>query len=338
MSNVHRAVKRNNEMKNRYYIIIALLALAFTACQEEEFLDGLCKVRFVAQLQDEVSVTRADDTDNTYKPLSSSNYSSDLDASLYISFGDTHKEYEMEWTSNGVSSNIHLETGAYNFYGYAPKIDNATFVNSTKTLTIPSIPALYDKDLVVINPCSETVVKGDIGTQKTVPLKMDHLLAKITPCFYLNSEYAELRGIKIKEVEFFFDSAPIYTATISYTNSDYSTAWSTPSSTSNKKSVVPYKKDDSKLTNLPTTATEYGHFYIVPQQSAANLKMKVTYDVYDKSGILTRGGVTAINQIKNLPNSINAGTNYKLKIQVIPTYLYVLSDNDQSSVLVISNN
>lgn len=328
-------------MKNRYYIIIALLALAFTACQEEEFLDGLCKVRFVAQLQDEVSVTRADDSDRTYKPLSDNNYSSGFDASLYISFGDTHKEYEMEWTSNGVSSNIHLETGAYNFYGYAPKIDNATFVNSTKTLTIPSIPALYDKDLVVINPCSETVVKGDIGTQKTVPLKMDHLLAKITPCFYLNSEYAELRDIKIKNVEFFFDSAPIYTATISYTTSSYSTIWSLPSSTSNKKSVATYKEtEDSKLTNLPTTTTEYGHFYIVPQQSAANLKMKVTYDVYDKGNpaVVTRENATATNQIKKLPSTLEAGTNYKLNIQVVPTYLYILSDNDQSSVLVIPNN
>ena len=64
--------------------------------------------------------------------------------------------------------------------------------------------------------------------------------------------------------------------------------------------------------------------------------MSVTYDVYDKKGALTRENVMAENSILKLKKeSITAGTNYKLNIQVVPTYLYILSDNDEESVLII---
>ena len=165
-------------------------------------------------------------------------------------------------------------------------------------------------------------------------------MAKITPQFYINSDYNQLRDIRIKEVELFFESAPTYTATITYTNTSYSVAW--PSGdTSAKTTVTAFSTTNP--TNLTNAATAHGHCYIVPDQDITNLKMTVTYDVYDKQQQLVRENETATNKVVVKVNSttktkLEAGKNYKLNIQIIPTYLYVLSDNDEISVLVISNN
>lgn len=327
---------------NKLYIFLTLLTLAFTSCQEDLYT-GPCNVRFKAYVQDEVSVTR---NASTYTTIT--NNTPAFDAALYVSFDNSSgisnsatacKEYTLTWNGSNLSSTAKLETGHYTFYGYAPIVNGSSFDNENKKITIPSIPALTTTDLMVIKQQSTEIKTAD----KTVALQMDHLLAKITPCFYLNSTYAELRGIRIKKVEFFFDSAPTYTATVYYetfttryestqtTQLCDVTAYDVAEPTDN---LPPTKEDDDVN---PQVYQECGHCYIVPAQSTSTLKMKVTYDVYDKSGTLTRKDATATNQIKNLPTTLEAGKNYKLKIQIIPTYLYVLSDNDESS-LVIPNN
>lgn len=331
---------------NKLYIALAFLTLAFTSCQEDLYT-GPCNVRFKAYVQDEVSVTR---NASTYTTIT--NNTPAFDAALYVSFDnlsgvsnseDAYKEYTLSWNGSNLSSTAKLETGHYTFYGYAPKVAGSSFDNENKKITIPSILALTTTDLMVIKQQSTEIKTAD----KTVALQMDHLLAKITPCFFLNSTYAELRDIRIKKVVFSFDSAPTYTATVNYTTSPHTFGYE-PIQNSQAYNVIAYKEDNPKENhNLPPTKDndadtqvyqECGHCYIVPTQSTSTLKMKVTYDVYDKSGTLTRKDATATNQIKKLPTTLEASTNYKLKIQIIPTYLYVLSDNDESSVLVISNN
>lgn len=327
-------------MKNRYYILIALMTMAFVSCDEETLYDGPCKVRFVASVQDEVSVTRAND--NEY---SSFTPSAGFDAGLFVSYETTAGTptapgYTISWTGNAFSTSLALETGDYNFYGYAPKTDNASFDNTNKTLTIRDIPGLSEKDMLVIKPCSTEVESKDIGKNKTVSLQMDHLMAKVTPQFSINSEYNKLRDIRIKKIEFFFESAPTYTATVTYTVDSYSVAWKSDG-TSAKTAVIAFS-DANNSKNLTTTAAAYGHCYIVPDQDISSLKMKVTYDVYDKQQQLVRPDATAENTVKIKVSSatltkLESGKNYKLNIQIIPTYLYVLSDNDESSVLVIND-
>ena len=316
-----------------------MAALLMVACQKEELHEGPCKVRFIASVQDEVSVTRAE---TEYTNITKDN-APDFKAALYVSYGTTAPEYTMSWSDSKLSANLWLEawTGPYWFYGYAPKNNNVTanFDNENKTLTLPSIPALTTTDWLVIKPCSTTITKENITSgKKMVSLQMDHLMAKITPCFYLDETYAKLRDIKIKTVAFFFESAHTYMATVTYNNNnvnkadDYKVAWTTPNSTAAAKTVTAFSNTDN--TNLTNEAVAHGCCYIVPAQSASTLKMKVTYDVYDKSGTLTREDATATNQIKKLPTTLVAGTNYQLKIQVVPEYLYVLSDNDQESLVI----
>lgn len=318
------------------------------ACQQEDLYTGLCKVRFVAEVQDEISVTRATEG---YTALSQTDYPQ-FTAGLYVSYGTTAQEYPIRWANNNaLTANLGLEaySDPYYFYGYAPKQNDASFDNSNKTLTIPNIPGLSDKDMLVIKPCSAKVESTDIGSTKTISMQMDHLMAKITPYFYINSEYNNLRDIHIKSVTFSLDDAKTFQANVSYTTSPYVTEWSiineNQSQSVNLYSAAP---SDTKifLTTSSTGAQPYGQCYIVPSQNGqdiTNLKMTVTYDVYDKQQQLVRQNETATNKVVvkvegTTKTQLEAGKNYKLNIQIIPTYLYVLSDNDESSVLVISNN
>jgi hypothetical protein len=332
-------------------ISIALLSMTFVSCNEETLYDGPCKVRFVAEVQDEVNVTRATDGYTSFTP------SAGFNAKLFVSYETTTGTptapgYTVSWNGSALSTSLALETGDYKFYGYAPvsQQDDASFDNSNKTLTIRNIPGLSDKDMMVIKPCSTKVVPDDISNGKTVSLQMDHMMAKITPYFYINSEYNKLRDIHIKNVTFSLENRKTFQANVVYNDNytSYLTSWQINENL-NEKTVELFTDDSNTKTFLTTSSTgaqPYGQCYIVPSQNGqdiTNLKMTVTYDVYDKKQQLVRSDETATNKVVvkvggTTKTQLEAGNNYKLNIQIIPTYLYVLSDNDESSVLVIPNN
>lgn len=326
--------------------------MTFVSCNEETLYDGPCKVRFVAEVQDEVSVTRADE--DKYSPFSPS---AGFNAKLFVSYETTSGTptapgYTISWNGSALSTNLALETGDYKFYGYAPQTDNASFDNSNKKLTITTVSGLNSTDLLVIKPCSTEIVPNDISNGKTVSLQMDHLMAKITPYFYINSTYNNLRDIHIKSVTFSLQDAKTFEANVAYNDNDmsYLTSWQTNENL-NEKTVELFTDNSNKKTFLTTSSSStvaqpYGQCYIVPSQNGqdiTNLKMTVKYDVYDKKQQLVRQDATATNKVVvkvrgTTKTKLEAGKNYQLNIQIIPTYLYVLSDNDESSVLVIPNN
>ena len=317
-------------MKNRYYITIIVAFLALVSCQKEELYTGPCNVRFKAYVQDEVSVTRE------YTPIGNSTDA--FAAELFISNATAVNSSTLQWNGATVTTNLKLEEGTYSFYGYSPQRQNATFYPSANTMSIPGIAGLGTEDVMLIKEAS---LDTDGKNEATVTLQMDHMMAKVTPYFYIHEQYANLRIIKIKKVEFSMSDAATYTATVDYKTTPLTTNWNkgttktvTLSSFDNESSpMVLDKNADAKGEAL---STEY--FYLCPAQSTENLKMSVTYDVYDKTGTVTRENVTADNAILKLKNgSLVAGTNYKLYIKVVPTYLYVLSDNDEESVLTIND-
>lgn len=315
-------------MKNRYYITIIIAFLALVSCQKEELYTGPCNVRFKAYVQDEVSVTRGGNSTDAFA------------AELFISNGATVNSSTLQWDGTKVTTYLKLEEGTYYFYGYSPKRQNAKFDTSTQIMSVPGIAGLGTEDVMVIKEASLNTEGKD---EATVNLQMDHLMAKVTPYFYVNSAYANLRTIKIKKVQFSMSDAATYTVQVTYNSSDsYTTNWSngnnpaTVTLTSFDNESSPMVLDDN-VTDKGAALGNAKHFYLCPNQSTANLKMSVTYDVYDKTG-KTRENVTADNAILKLKNgSLVAGTNYRLYIQVVPTYLYVLSDNDEESVLTIND-
>lgn len=324
---------RDRMMKvKKTYITAIIVLLALVSCQKEESYTGPCDVRFKAYVQDEVSVTRA----TTYSDISSTNTPA-FTAGLFVWSGLTVSESTLTWNGTNATSNLGLEQGNYTIYGYAPRHDEATFDPTTQKMTVPGISGLSYEDAIVILPKELEIELDD--RSKDVTLQLHHMMAKITPRFYLNSTYAGLRTIKIKKVQFWIEGgADTHTATVTYTgdaDNPYNIEWTEGEPIVQQLEV--YSVSGSEAIELTTTkgAQEYGCCYLCPNQSTALLKMRVTYDVYDKTGQLTRPDAEAVNTIKKLnTQDIVPGTDYKLNIQIVPTYLYVLSDNDEESLVI----
>lgn len=314
------------------YISFCLALLTLVSCQQEDVYTGPCDVRFKAYVQDEVSVTRA----TTYTAINSSDVPAFI-AELFVTNGEVVSRSSLTWNGSTATSSLRLEEGDYTIYGYAPKAEGAAFALETKAMTATAIPGLSDKDAMVIRPQSLEIEQDD--EEKDVALQLDHLMAKVTPRFYLNSTYAKLRKIKIKKVELWIEGgADTHTATVTYTNDNanpYSIAWSKGEQIAQQKFEVYNVAEPTEWLTTTKGDQEYGSCYLCPNQSTANLKMRVIYDVYDTKDQLLRRDAEAVNTIKKLnTQDIVPGTDYKLNIQIVPTYLYVLSDNDEESLVV----
>ena len=332
------------EMKNRYYIFIALLALSLVSCQKEELYTGPCDVKVKAYVQDEVTVSRA----YTAMPTDYADFAADL----FVSVADgSIAPISTTMTKQGeaLTANLRLEQGDYYIYGYLPQTDgaNLTFNTNTATMTIPNIAGLSTTDALVIRKGDKlTILATD--KSKNATLLMDHLMAKITPRFYIDSKYAQMRSIRIKKVEFSIDGAMTYTANVAFDNTKSTISWNTtwtPGATSDMEVVAYENAEPTETDTLKTAkaaALACGACYVCPAQPIAGLNMTVTYDVYDTKGQLVRLDAEATNKMKikvdgNTLAKLDAGKNYQLNIRIVPTYLYVLSDNDEESVLTIND-
>jgi hypothetical protein len=58
------------------------------------------------------------------------------------------------------------------------------------------------------------------------------------------------------------------------------------------------------------------------------MTLKTTYDIYDRKGNLIRQNCEAINQVGNKLAGHTRGQRVTLLINVAPTYLYTLSEQD----------
>lgn len=326
--------------KNIISISIALLALAFTACQREDIDEGFCDVRVRAYMQDAVTVTRGY-TNVTQHP----DYQDrDFAAELFVSNGERVTRSYLNKRGTALTTSLQLEMGKYWFHGYAPWRENAATCTATataSTMTITGIPGLDTQNLMLIKKDEALDVTNT--NPHTVALKMDHLMAKVTPRFYIDEKYAELRSIRIKQVHFLIDGAAVYTAEASYNNTasptTYDVVWT--STATQDLETQAYRNDNpaKPLEKTKDKALACGECFVCPAQTVANLRMRVVYDVYDTQGVRTRIDEEAENKVNikvegNKLDKLTAGTNYVLNIKVIPTYLYSLSDNDEEFLLL----
>lgn len=331
-------------MKGRnIYIAVIMALLALVSCQEDELYTGPCEVKVRLYGKEHVEVTRS----GMYVPLSESSPS--FTAGLYVTMGNqTACCFPIEWNGRTWSGNVFLEKGDYTFYSCIPLREGKTTFNNG-VFELSGIPGLGADDIMI----SHAAVNRNINNEEniTLPMKMDHIMACVSPQFYLHDVYADLRSIEIKAVEFaIFDGEnigiPYYKATATYSGDEFGIAWNDETITASPEWVKVYEASSSQKLNKETTTKEnalaFGNCYVSPIQSTEHLKMRVTYNVYDKKGVLVREEVQAVNSIKKLAglskeNTLTSGYNYKLYIQIVPSYLYVLSDNDESSVFVIND-
>ena len=324
-----------------YYSLVGMIVLAclFSSCRFQTPDDDMAELKIRAYIQQEKTLLRAA---GDYVKIDEANQAP-FNAALIISSSDgsISSTAPMSWDGSTLSTNVRMEQGLYYFFGYMPWNDNASFDVSEHKLNIPDIPALGLSNAMLIKACKKNIESGE----NSIHLEMDHLMAKVTPYFYIDPEYNAFRDIKIKKVTLNIpaSSGHLYTAVVDYdvasTPSTYGTVWNEGAAKAFTVSrSVASASEALLLPENKNEAVSLGEFYICPQQNIDELSMTVTYDVYDEKGHITRADATATNAIlQNVSgsNHLERANHYKLYILVIPSYLYVLSDYDEDEVLVI---
>lgn len=320
------------------YVGICLALLTLVSCRQDDVYTGPCSVRFRARVQQERVVSRANEG---YADIDASHPS--FTAGLFVHTSNGGKNYvtpsTLEWNSEkqSLTTSLKLEQGVYTIYGYMPYNNSTTFDAAARVMTIPGLPGMSASNAMVIKPVGVTINNDtkSIG----VNLEMDHLMARVTPCFYINdAEYAELRTIKIKKVEFIHPNKA-YTATVDYLpdgSATHTTAWTSGADIDSVVTIYEETESPVALELGKAKAIAHSTCYFCPEMEISGLKMRVTYDVFDAKGNLTRPDAVAENSIKKINGKLSEATNYKLYIPLIPSYLYALSDGDlDSDALVV---
>ena len=281
---------------------------------------------------------------------------------IYVPCLFSHSATEGETPVHTWTSRVALEDGTYYFYGYMPKEEAGTCVSITPyegdyaegaVLTFTNLNAVTAKDINIVAGVKgyDTPLPTDMSSRlghfdynpstegNKLYLLTEHLFSGIEFQIKVNNAYDELRTIKLRSFRLKADKTddntnpnPLKTVTATVTLRAGATSptveFSNPVYATDGNAAEMSESEGKLLT------TEYQSFmaFMCPASGSgitANLNyvLETTYDVYDKKGNLVRGNQTASNSIK-LENVLTAGTKRLVKIEVNPTFLYVLSDAD----------
>lgn len=278
-----------------------------------------------------------------------------------------HKGYWDASTSDAADGAFKWESKNYCFYAYSPYIDGkATFDQATTTFTLTNIPEQDATDRLVAaklkehNPSDNT--NGGNVVKFTGEYMFKHIFACIQLGFAIDPEYAKLRYLDIRKVEASIDGS-LQSGTYKHNASTGTGTWasSTADNTDPASSFTYTTPADEHwylgsktLTGIGTdnmhTPDIYhalGHFFIKEQKCADHpIKITVTYDVYDLKQQKTRsnvetsssiilGGDNFVTKDNNNVKWLRPGYYYNVLINIVPDFLYVLSDNDNGADLTI---
>ena len=206
-----------------------------------------------------------------------------------------------------------------------------------------------------------TFGKFDIGTVQSgtyqdhpastkVFLALDHLFAKATLAFKVADDYDTIRTIKLIEAAITTNQG-LFTGSHTYSFADRKFILASNGGYSSRNlridlvgdgpsiTVDPAKVDENGMVVLGKDTTELGWFCFLPDKYFPAITLTVKYNVYDKSGRLVRENATATNAniLKKVTNP-EKGNNYKITVNVIPSYLYQLSDDDVKVELSVEDS
>ena len=270
--------------------------------------------------------------------------------------------------------------GPYYLYGvYTPNAATCAITPSTDyatgaVLTISDLPSLVkdgEDPCVVVGVQGVTdpnttwnVIEGSFGytgvklnNQDNVHLLLDHLYASLSFSFTIDDEYAKLRTIKLKKLEIENPTTTYDKVKLTVTVTGNSTGSSPITSVTTEKegsaaatSVVLFDKTENSdehyilTTSMPSEPLSSACFAVFSssEDKINSLKLKSTYDVYDRKGnkiVENRESVNALD-VNALFGSTtpDRGIRQPVKLKVNPTYLYILSDPDlDNPTITISN-
>lgn len=279
---------------------------------------------------------------------------------------------ELQWTwTNGITVR---EAKQYYLYGVMlpPRSaeDNPTIgITSTDyskgaTLTISGVsPMLNESDVPsvvvgargVLDPSTEwAVTEGQFGymgilkkNQDNAQLLLDRLYAGLTFSFTIDEKYSALRTIKLTSLKLkasatTYDKVNLTVVLEARTNgtSPIKSVSATATSTSPVEDVTLFTDTDGQDIKDPLTGMGTACF---ASSIASNLSVECEYDVYDKP---TTGDPqhklahrTAVNSLSNVisAGSLLQGQKRTIQLNVVPTYLYILSDADLDNPVITVN-
>lgn len=271
-------------------------------------------------------------------------------------------------TADAWTSSVHVDPSTqYYVYGYMPTEGvNATISSGNysqgATITMTNLSAIEPADVCVIvgvqksNAASADLV-GDIADSDIklgshgylssaendpnyIYLLLDHIYSCINLEFAVDAEYNEVRTINLKSVKMKTSTgATNVTATITLSNSETTpmTVNLVSSGTTGTEASILTSAEGTPLT--PDYMAVPGYF--TPGQASLSFDVISTFDVLDKSGNVVRANCTATNKLtvndSNNSNTPTSGKSYTIKMKVIPTYLYQLSQPDLDNPTMVIN-
>lgn len=333
----------------RKWSLLVVLVLLMAGCTSDfdEFETGV-KVEFTTPyLQDMEIQTKA-----------LSGYGSTIQGSTTMGVFVSGMQNESTVTYSGSSweSSLKLDPAPYNIYSYIPKRNGVTF--SGNVITFENVPFIMSEEILLSSGAvAETVTKDDTPTDKTgslvknsysidvesdedtknyVTFMMDRVMAKVNLNFKVHEKYSKIRTIKIKEVTLKPAAGNYQSVNIACTMNDGSEISYSRSPGSAVDNIVSFSITDDGLVLDNTSEKSVGTFYSVPGVQN-NVVMTVKYDVYDKAGTLVRADQTVTNSSIKLigTGTLERAKEYTLSVNIVPTYLYSLSDTDKESVMLV---
>ena len=277
------------------------------------------------------------------------------------------------WFENGHwNSRVNVTNSkTYYIYGYMPvkedihceisQISGKDYSQGA-VLTFTNLPPVLAEDFSVVsgvlqvNSSNLDNEKGSLAAgnfrydgkasgSNFVCLMLDHLYSAVQFKFLVKDTYNELRTIKLKKVEMMTDDQLTYPLTVTMKDQDqvgYEVSWGTGTTLSNDYISLYTNDDGETLSTSVENATLVNGYFAPMSDVASKLKLRCTYDVYDKDvttehpdGNLVRENCTAVNKLSLKTYGPNQRT--KLTLTVNPTYLYVLSDPDLDNPTIVVN-
>jgi len=272
------------------------------------------------------------------------------DMGIYmIKAGDTmpYETKRLRYTSKWYAFFSAEANEHYTVYGYMPKEEGmSSSVTSVSdngaTLTINGIKPVTTDDICIITGVKETddgLKEGKFGWFMAnandnfyMYLLLDHLYASMNFSLKIDTEYAQMRTIKLKTMTLKVDKTSVDAQVTLTHNTDgtspITAATYTPTDGSCEVQIF---NDDEGLALSSTTSIEVSACF-APTLSN-DLTLFSIYDVYDSKGNLIRQDCTSTNKIPAL--DAKRGERVQINLAVNPTYLYVLSHKDLNNLFVI---
>ena len=270
-------------------------------------------------------------------------------------------------------NNQDVNAGDYYLYGYIPREDaksasivpNGSYSNGA-VLTLKDLNALTLSDVCIIVGAKEgtddhTVADlqtgsflthlnatSDVDSHNYIFLLFEHLYSALRFKFTIDADYADLRTIKIRKLElvsYSDDNGGIVHAKYNAVITLQKTTGSSPvvgnvhfvpdESSAPVAPIEIYNWRSNPDNYVTLSASEPSSFVacFVPGENTY-FKLRTTYDVFDREGLLIREECQAENTI-DLRNSFDQallaasrGHCFSYTIKVQPTYAYQLSNND----------